>query len=140
MSHQHPTMGDVEAGQELPPLEVPIDRTLIVAGAIASRDFQVVHHDPYAAVERGSQDIIMNILTTNGFVGRYVTDWAGPAARLRGVRLRLGAPNYPGDTMRMTGTVEQVDGDVVTVAVTGTNEHGRHVVATVTVSLPGAGR
>ena len=24
----------------------------------------------------------MNILTTNGFVGRYVTDWAGPDAIL----------------------------------------------------------
>jgi len=36
----------------------------------------------------------MNILTTNGLVGRFVTDWSGP---LRAARLviRLGAPNYP---------------------------------------------
>ena len=31
--------------------------------------------------ERGSPDIFMNILTTNGFVGRFVTDWAGPGRR-----------------------------------------------------------
>ena len=129
-------MNDVRVGDELPTLEVPLTRTLIVAGAIASRDFQIVHHDPYAAVERGSQDIIMNILTTNGFVGRFVTDWAGPAARLRSVKLRLGAPNYPGDTMHMMGRVTALDGAVATVAVTGANQYGDHVVATVEVELP----
>ena len=128
-------MNDVRVGDELPTLEVPLTRTLIVAGAIASRDFQIVHHDPHAAVERGSQDIIMNILTTNGFVGRFVTDWAGPAARLRSVKLRLGAPNYPGDTMHMTGRVTALDGAVATVAVTGANQYGNHVVATVEVEL-----
>ena len=127
---------DVRVGDELPPLEVPLTRTLIVAGAIASRDFQIVHHDPYAAVERGSQDIIMNILTTNGFVGRFVTDWAGPTARLRSVKLRLGAPNYPGDTMQLTGRVTAFDGAVATVAVTGANQYGNHVVATVEIEFP----
>ena len=51
--------------------------------AIASRDYQDVHHDPVLAVERGSKDIFMNILSTNGLVGRYVTDWAGPGRRAR---------------------------------------------------------
>ena len=32
---------------------------------------------------QGMQDVFMNILTTNGLVGRYVTDWAGPDARVR---------------------------------------------------------
>ena len=133
-------LADVRVGDELPPLDVPLTRTLIVAGAIASRDFQIVHHDPVAAVERGSQDIIMNILTTNGFVGRFVTDWAGPAALLRSVKLRLGAPNYPGDTMRLTGRITAIDGTVATVAVTGANQHGSHVVATVEVELPAGER
>ena len=31
--------------------------------------------------QRGSKDIFMNILTTNGLVGRYVTDWSGPRSR-----------------------------------------------------------
>ena len=39
----------------------------------------------------------MNILTTNGLVGRYVTDWAGPGGGCRGGRHPArGAPNYPG--------------------------------------------
>lgn len=68
----------VKAGDELAPLEIAVTRTLIVAGAIASRDYQDVHHDAELAREKGSPDIFMNILTTNGLVGRYVTDRLGP--------------------------------------------------------------
>jgi 3-oxo-4,17-pregnadiene-20-carboxyl-CoA hydratase beta subunit len=128
--------GDVQVGDELPTLAIPLTRTLIVATAIASRDYQDVHHDPGLANERGSPDVFMNILTSNGFVGRYVTDWAGPDALLKSVKIRLGAPNYPGDTMTMTGTVTgKVDG-VVDVAVRGANSLGDHVSGTVTLVLP----
>jgi len=125
-------------GDEIPALEVPLTRTLIVATAIATRDYQVVHHDPTVAAERGSKDIIMNILTSNAFVGRLVTDWAGPNSFLRSVKVRLGAPNYPGDTMTMTGavTIKDDTSRTVTVAVKGSNSLGDHVNATVEVVLP----
>ena len=100
-----PTFSDVSEGDELPTLVLPITRTLIVSGAIASRDYQDVHHDPVLAKERGSKDIFMNILTTNGLVGRYVTDWSGPRSTLSEVDIRLGAPNYPDCTMTLTGSV-----------------------------------
>ncbi|MYS91579.1 MULTISPECIES: MaoC family dehydratase [Streptomyces] len=125
----------MNAGDRLPPLEIPVTRTLIVAGAIASRDYQDVHHDPELARQKGSPDIFMNILTTNGLVGRYVTDHFGPRAELRRVAIRLGAPNHPGDTMVLTGTVEEVDGDMVTVRVVGANGIGKHVTGTVTVTV-----
>lgn len=132
--------GSVRAGDELPPLRVPVTRTLIVAGAIASRDFQDVHHDVELAHEKGSPDIFMNILTTNGLVGRYITEWAGPGAVLRAVRIRLGAPNYPGDEMVLTGRVTSVEvdtsGEAVEIAVLGANKLGHHVTGTVTVMLP----
>jgi 3-oxo-4,17-pregnadiene-20-carboxyl-CoA hydratase beta subunit len=147
----------VKAGERLAPLEIPITRTLIVAGAIASRDYQDVHHDPDLARGKGAPDIFMNILTTNGLVGRYITDRLGPAAVLRKVAIRLGAPNHPGDTMVLTGTIEEViteppatghggdggdagatavGGATVTVRVVGVNGIGRHVTGTVTVTVP----
>ncbi|MET9576103.1 MaoC family dehydratase [Streptomyces sp. DT199] len=126
----------MKPGDRLAPLEIPITRTLIVAGAIASRDYQDVHHDPDLARQKGSPDIFMNILTTNGLVGRYITDHFGPRAELRRVAIRLGAPNHPGDTMVLTGTVEEVDGDMATVRVVGANGLGRHVTGTVTVRVP----
>ncbi|WP_327596924.1 MaoC/PaaZ C-terminal domain-containing protein [Streptomyces chartreusis] len=126
----------MRAGDELAPLEIPITRTLIVAGAIASRDYQDVHHDTELAHQKGSPDIFMNILTTNGLVGRYITDHFGPTAVLRKVAIRLGAPNYPGDTMVLTGSIEEVDGDTATVRVVGANGIGKHVTGTVTVTVP----
>ncbi|MFE9453038.1 MaoC family dehydratase [Streptomyces sp. NPDC006739] len=132
-------MTEAKAGARLPSLEIPVTRTLIVAGAIASRDYQDVHHDPELARHKGSPDVFMNILTTNGLVGRYITDHFGPTATLRKVAIRLGAPNYPGDTMVLSGTVEEVDGDTATVRVVGENGIGRHVTGTVTVTVPAAG-
>ncbi|MFI0355384.1 MaoC family dehydratase [Actinomadura sp. 9N407] len=131
---------DVKVGQELPELSIPLTRTLIVATALASRDFQDVHHDPALAGERGSKDVFMNILTTNGLVDRYVTGWAGPAAVIKKIKIRLGAPNYPGDTMVLTGTVTATDdaGRRVEIAVRGVNALGPHVTGTVTVLLPSA--
>ena len=129
---------DVNVGDDLAPLAIPLTRTLIVATAIASRDYQDVHHDPELARQRGSDDIFMNILSTNGFVGRFVTDWAGPDAVLKRVAIRLGAPNYPGDTMTMTGKVTAKDDatGVVEVAVRGANSRGDHVTGTVSLTLP----
>jgi acyl dehydratase len=130
----------MRAGEELPPLEIEITRTLIVAGAVASRDYQDVHHDAEAARQKGSPDIFMNILTTNGLVGRYITDHFGPGAILRKVAIRLGAPNYPGDTMVLTGRIEETDGETATVRVLGANGIGRHVTGTVTVTVPTVSR
>ncbi len=85
----------------------------------------------------------MNILTTNGLVGRYVTDWSGPRSRLLDVSIRLGAPNYPDCTMTLTGSVKEKgpladDGKsgTVTVAIRGANHLGDHVTGTVQVQLP----
>ncbi|THA64532.1 hypothetical protein E6P78_19660 [Streptomyces sp. A0958] len=136
------TYDEVAVGEVLPELAVPVTRTLIVATALASRDFQDVHHDPALARERGSKDIFMNILTSNGLVDRYVTGWAGPAAVVKAIRIRLGAPNHPGDTMVLTGTVTgKSDTDRhVEIAVRGTNSLGAHVTGSVSVQLPGEGR
>ena len=138
-----PTFAAVAVGDELPMLVLPITRTLIVSGAIASRDYQDVHHDSVLAKERGSKEIFMNILTTNGLVGRYVTDWSGPRSRLSDVNIRLGAPNHPDCTMTLTGSVTEKgsltdDGlyGVVTVSIRGANDLGDHVTGTVTLLLP----
>lgn len=129
---------DVEVGAELPELHIPITTTLVVSTAIATRDFQDVHHDKDEAVAAGSKDLFMNILATNGLVGRYVTDWAGPEAMIRKVSIRLGVPNYPGDEMRMTGRVLGKDEGErhVELEIAGANSMGNHVTGTVTVQLP----
>jgi acyl dehydratase len=131
----------VRIGQSLPALTLSVTPSVIVAGAMASGDFEVVHHDAAAARARGTPDIFMNILTTNGYVQRFVNDWAAPQGQISGIELRLGVPNYAGDTLRLTGLVSgkhaQGHGGIVELAVTGTNSLGSHVTALVRVELPG---
>ncbi len=129
-------IGDVNAGDVLPELKVPLTTSLIVSGAVVSRDFTPVHHDKAAAQAQGMQDVFMNILTTNGLVGRYVTDWAGPDATIKNVKIKLGTPNTAGDTMTITGSIAEKNGDEITLDISGKNSWGEHVGATVRVALP----
>ena len=129
---------DVRPGDTLPELPVPITVALIASGALATRDYFPGHHDKDAARALGSPHVFMNILTTSGLAQRYVEEWAGPAAVFKDLKIKLGAPNYPGDTMSFTGEVTQVDADSRTVVVSlkGKNSMGNHVTGTATLALP----
>ena len=131
---------EIAVGDELPGFELNVTSTVIVAGAIASRDFMPAHHDPAFAKAQGAPDMFMNILTTNGYVARFVTDWAGPEAMVRSIRIRLGAPAVPGKPLRFSGRVagrsEAGDECVLEVAVRAANDLGDHATGTVVVSLP----
>ena len=121
-------------GDRLPPMTIETTPTFVVSTAIATRDFQDVHHDRDRAIARGSQDIFVNILTDTGLVQRYVTDWAGPSARVRKIAIRLGVPCYAYDSLTFSGEVSAVNGDEVTVRVTGRGGLGDHVVGTVVIT------
>ena len=127
---------DLEVGEELPALDLPITPTLVVGGAIASRDFTKVHHDRAAAIAQGLPDVFMNILTTQGICSRYVTDWAGPNAIVKSVRTKLGGPNMPGDVLKIRGHVVSRAGHAADIEVSGNNAWGKHVTATFTIEFP----
>ncbi|OFB37623.1 beta-hydroxyacyl-ACP dehydratase [Mycolicibacterium sp. (ex Dasyatis americana)] len=129
------TVSDVRVGTTLPELKIYGDPTFIVSTAIATRDYQDVHHDRDKAQAKGSKDIFVNILTDTGLVGRYVTDWAGPNAVVKSIKLRLGVPWYAYDTITFTGEVTAIEGDLVTLKVVGSNSLGNHVIATSTLTL-----
>lgn len=124
-----------EVGAKLPELALHGDPTFIVSTALATRDFQDVHHDRDKAHAKGSKDIFVNILTDTGLVQRFVTDWAGPGAVVKSIALRLGVPWYAYDTVTFTGEVTDVTEGLVTVKVVGSNSLGDHVIATVKLTL-----
>jgi acyl dehydratase len=130
----------IAVGDELPPFELPVTSTVIVAGAIASRDFMPAHHDPDYARSQGAPDMFMNILTTNGYVARFITDWAGPEAIVRKIAIRLGAPAVPGQPLRFSGQITQAKDEgqerVFEVAIRAANDQGDHATGSVVVSLP----
>jgi acyl dehydratase len=131
---------EIAVGDELPLFELPVTTTVIVAGAIASRDFMPAHHDPAFARAQGAPDVFMNILTTNGYVARFVTDWSGHQAMLKSIKIRLGAPAVPGKPLRFSGRVaakSEAGGEcLLELAVRVANDLGDHATGTVTLSLP----
>ncbi|EGD24235.1 MaoC family dehydratase [Prescottella equi] len=126
---------DISVGDQLPGLSIHGDPTFIVSTALATRDFQDVHHDRDKAQQRGSKDIFVNILTDTGLVQRFVTDWAGPLARLTSIKLRLGVPWYAYDTLHLSGEVVAAEDGLVTVKVVGKDSLGDHITSTVTLVM-----
>lgn len=139
MTTQTLSFGSVAVGDKLSPLTIDITSGLIIGGAIATRDFTPVHHDKKAAKAGGLPDIFMNILTSNGLMGRFVTDWSGPDSSIKAISMKLGAPNLPGFVMTLTGEVKAKDdaSGIIDVEVEGENDvWGTHMSGTVRVALP----
>lgn len=130
----------IQVGDELPPMELDLTPSFVVAGAIATRDFMPVHHDKAYANSQGAPEIFLNIMTDNGYCSRFLTDWAGPEAMVRKVAIRLGVPAYAHSRLRYTGAVvgKSLVGDegFVEVEFRATNDLGDHVSGTGVVSLP----
>lgn len=143
MSWKSICWNDVEEGDELPLQTSEITRTTIIATAIATRDFTPVHHDHEAAQREGARDIFLNILSTGGFVGKYLTDWSGPEGDLKKITIRLGATVFPGDTLTSGGKVTRKyiedDDHLVDVEFNLSVETGPHAWGTATVVLPASG-
>lgn len=132
------TFAETSLGEKLPELVIPVTVTLINGGAIATRDYFPGHHDADAARELGSPHIFMNILTTTALVQRFVEGWAGPLAAFKDIQIKLGVPNYPGDSMTFSGEVSERDEASRTVVITlkGKNSMGNHAAGTVSLVLP----
>lgn len=129
---------DVADGDVLPSKVREVDATLVVAGAVsAARDFYPVHHDKDNAISAGAPDVFLNILTTNGLMASYVTNWCGPAWDLAEISLKLLIPAFPGQKLTTTGTVvrkyEQDGSACLDIAFGAETDFGPHCKGTATV-------
>jgi len=126
------SIGAARVGDRLPEVTIALTPTFVIATAFATRDFYTAHHDvDWARADLGRPGIFVNILTTTGLVGGLVTDWGGPATRLRTLDLRLFVPAHAGDTLTLSGEVVAVEDGEVDVLVVGRTALGEHVRATV---------
>ena len=130
----------IRVGDPITPMTIDVTATVVVAGAIATRDFMPVHHDRDYAATQGSPNIFMNIMTDNGLCSRFLTDWAGPEAMVRRIAIRLGVPALAGSTLEFAGSVTRTargNGEgIVEVELRATNDRGDHLSGTAVLSLP----
>ena len=131
---------EIRVGDAITPMRIDVTATVIVAGAIATRDFMPVHHDRDYANSQGSPDIFMNIMSDNGYCSRFLTDWAGPEAMVKRIAIRLGVPAHARSTLDFTGSVtgkSRVGGEgIVEVEFRATNDRGDHLSGTAVLGLP----
>lgn len=130
---------DVNVGDKLPAIEIPVTASLVSCAALATRDFEPCHHDKAVAQSMGLPDVFMNILTSQALMTRFVTDWSGPETVMKALKIKLGAPNVPGMVMTVTGEVveKNADENSVSIDVTGENNiWGMHMAGSVRIALP----
>jgi acyl dehydratase len=130
----------IRVGDPITPMRLDVTATVVVAGAIATRDFMPVHHDRDYAASQGSPNIFLNIMSDNGHCSRFLTDWAGPEAMVRKIAIRLGVPAYAGSTLEYTGKVigkSELGGEgLVEVELRAANDQGDHLSGTAVLGLP----
>jgi acyl dehydratase len=134
----------VEDGEQLPGLELPIDYKRIVLNAASTWDWFPGHHNPEYARAQGQENIYASTILFHGVVDRLVTDWAGPRAFIvrRGIRMQQSV--YPGDTLSAQGQVtrryrDDAGSALVDIEIELRTERGVCVPATVTARLPEQG-
>ena len=133
--------GDINVGDAVTPMDIEVTTTAIVAGALASRDYMPMHHDRDFAQSQGAPDVFFNIMSTNAYLARFITDWAGAETLLQNINVRLGVQAVPGQVLAFRGEVvskeTREDESLFSVAVTASNENGNHASGTVVFTLPG---
>ncbi len=130
----------IKVGDVITPMQINLTATVVVAGAIATRDFMPVHHDRSYANLQGAPDIFMNIMSDNAFCSRFLTDWAGPEAMVKRIAIRLGVPALAGTLLDFSGAVtgksRAGNEGLIEVELRATNDRGDHLSGTALLSLP----
>jgi len=131
---------DIHVGDQIKPMNIALTHTMVASTAIASRDFMPVHHDKDYALKQFAPDIFLNILSSNGYVSKFFTDWAGPEAWIKKISIKLGVPAVPHQVLKFTGAVlskKEENGEcLIEVSVQAANDSGNHVTGTATITLP----
>jgi acyl dehydratase len=118
------TYGEVEAGAELPAASYPVTRLSLVKYCGASGDFNFIHWNDRIARAVGLPDVIAHGMFTMAQAGRYLTDWAGPAAVVTEFGVRFSSmvvvpDDDTGATVEVTGQIEdKLDDNRVAIALT----------------------
>lgn len=106
------SFGDVEVGDELPPIEITPDTRQLVMYAGASGDFQPIHYDKDVAQKAGHDSVIIHGAFKSAWLARVVTDWLGDSGWMREFNVQYRGIDYIGKkTCRGRVTGKRIEGD-----------------------------
>ena len=105
---------DVEVGEQLPVVSLPLTVYRLVMAAGSNRDFNSIHHNTEYARSTGAEEMYANTSFLMSSWERCVRDWMGLVGRIRAIRgFRMRSFNYVGDTVRVIAevTAARIEGD-----------------------------
>ncbi|HEX7059607.1 MAG TPA: MaoC/PaaZ C-terminal domain-containing protein [Solirubrobacterales bacterium] len=109
-------MSELKAGDQISELRVTPDKYLPHRYAGASGDFNPIHIDPDFAKAVGLPNNILHGLYSMGLVARAMTAVADDDPRaLKRLSVQFRGMGAPEQEIVVTGTVKEVNGDVVTI-------------------------
>jgi len=122
---------EVEAGQEIPPVDYRVRRVDLVMYAGASGDFNQIHWNERFAKMVGLPDVIAHGMYTMAQAGRFVTDWAGDPGAVVDFGVRFSSmvvvpDDDEGATITVSGVVEEkLDDNKVVLGITAKSGEAR---------------
>ncbi|NND67271.1 MAG: hypothetical protein HKN19_06780 [Halioglobus sp.] len=97
---------DVEVGDAMPQLVMPITVTRCVFMASASRDFAPQHHNTwYSHNKSRTREMFLGTHFNLGMLSRFMTDYAGPASTVRRIQLQMRRTIGAGEDYIMHGVI-----------------------------------
>jgi len=105
----------IQAGDQLGPIEVTLDRATLVRYAGASGDFNPIHWSDTAARAADLPGVIAHGMWTMGVAIQLVTDWVGDPGRIEHYSVRfarpLPVPPTGPVTLQVSGRVTDIEQD-----------------------------
>jgi hydroxyacyl-ACP dehydratase HTD2-like protein with hotdog domain len=124
-SQAPPHLDDVAVGTELPPVVRNASRAQLFLYSAATWNPHRIHYDVDYARFEGHPDVIVHGPLQGAWLSQYVTDWAGPAARLESLAWQNRASAVPEQDYTFRGRVTAIEGDRVSLEVWEEDGDGR---------------
>ena len=107
--NNYPTMSTVQIGDELPKMKKQASEAELFLYSAASFNPHRIHYDRAYANFEGHDDLVVHGPLQGSWLTQFVTDWAGPRARLLSIEWQNRASAFVGDELIFAGTVTAID-------------------------------
>ena len=107
--NNYPTMSTVQIGDELPKMKKQASEAELFLYSAASFNPHRIHYDRAYANFEGHDDLVVHGPLQGSWLTQFVTDWAGPRARLLSIEWQNRASAVVGDELIFAGTVTAID-------------------------------
>ena len=107
--NKYPSSGSINVGDQLPVVHRKANGAELFLYSAASFNPHRIHYDRGYAHHEGHQDTVVHGPLQGSWLTQFVTDWAGPNARLISIEWQNRASAFVDEEVQFSGTVVALD-------------------------------